>query len=200
MNTKCRASNTNLVEVIDFGRQPLGNGFLTNEQFKSEYFFDMKVGFSEQSKLLQLVEQPDAGQMFHDEYPFFSSTSRYMEQHFKMWGDKVKHEVGDKKATIIEIGCNDGIFIQNFVSEQFNAIGLEPSKNVADIAESKGITIINDFLTDEVANNVIAEYGKADYIVAANVICHIPVNSLASAIYVMLKDTGKFIFEEPTAT
>ena len=117
MNTKCRASNTNLVEVIDFGRQPLGNGFLTNEQFKSEYFFDMKVGFSEQSKLLQLVEQPDAGQMFHDEYPFFSSTSRYMEQHFKMWGDKVKHEVGDKKATIIEIGCNDGIFIQNFVMD-----------------------------------------------------------------------------------
>ena len=77
MNTKCRASNTDLVEVIDFGRQPLGNGFLTKEQFKSEYFFDMKVGFSEQSKLLQLIEQPDAGQMFHDEYPFFSSTSKY---------------------------------------------------------------------------------------------------------------------------
>ena len=50
----CRVSGRKLVEVVDFGRQPLGNGFLSKEQFSKEYFFDMKVGFDEESMMLQL--------------------------------------------------------------------------------------------------------------------------------------------------
>ncbi len=195
---KCRSLGENLTIVLDLGKQPLGNGFLTKEQFKDEYFFEMKVGFSENSKLLQLIEQPDPGEMFHGEYAFFSSTSKYMAKHFEKWAEDIKHEVGNKKSTIVEIGCNDGIFLHNFVSEQFIAIGLEPSKNVADIAATKGIEVVNDFATEEVATQIIDKYGKADYITAANVICHIPdINALASTIKLLLKDGGKFIFEEP---
>ena len=44
---KCRVSELPLVEVLNFGRQPLGNGFLRKEEFDDEYFFNMKVGLRE---------------------------------------------------------------------------------------------------------------------------------------------------------
>ena len=56
---KCRVSELPLVEVLNFGRQPLGNGFLRKEEFDDEYFFNMKVGFCEKSFMLQLIEQPN---------------------------------------------------------------------------------------------------------------------------------------------
>ena len=74
----CRVSGQPLVKVADFGRQPLGNGFLLPEQFPDEYFYPMAVGFSETSMLFQLIEQPAPEQMFHEQYAFYSSTSRYM--------------------------------------------------------------------------------------------------------------------------
>ena len=49
----------------------------------------MKVGFCEESKLLQLFDQPEPTAMFHDEYAFFSSTSNYMKSHFKEWANNL---------------------------------------------------------------------------------------------------------------
>ena len=73
--SKCRISDEKLLEVIDFGHQPLGNGFLKKTEFNQEYFFSMKLGFDHKSKMVQLFDQPDPQKMFHDEYAFFSSTS-----------------------------------------------------------------------------------------------------------------------------
>jgi len=36
---KCLICETELEEFIDFGKQPIANGFLSQEQFAEEYFF-----------------------------------------------------------------------------------------------------------------------------------------------------------------
>ena len=73
--SKCRVCNSELINIIDFGSQPLGNGFLTQSQIKDEYFYQMELGFSQESKMLQLIKQPNPKMMFHEEYAFFSSSS-----------------------------------------------------------------------------------------------------------------------------
>ena len=57
---QCRISGGAISKVVDFGMQPLGNGFLSPNQYRDEYFFPMTVGYSEQSMMLQLIEQPAA--------------------------------------------------------------------------------------------------------------------------------------------
>ena len=42
---KCLICNAPIEAFIDFGKMPLGNGFLDPEQFADEYFFSMQVGF-----------------------------------------------------------------------------------------------------------------------------------------------------------
>ena len=34
---------------MSFGKMPLANGFLSEDEFKFEFFFEMEVGFSDES-------------------------------------------------------------------------------------------------------------------------------------------------------
>ena len=56
--TFCRISGQPLKIINDFGKQPLGNGFLRKKDFNKEYFFEMKTGFCNYSKMFQLFYQP----------------------------------------------------------------------------------------------------------------------------------------------
>ena len=84
-NNFCRVSGTRLTKVLNFGMQPLGNGFIVAKDFKDEYFFPMEIGYSEVSMMFQLIKQPVPEKMFHDHYAFYSSTSSFMDQHFKQY-------------------------------------------------------------------------------------------------------------------
>ena len=195
---ECRVSGQKLVEVVDFGKQPLGNGFLSKEQFTKEYFFHMKVGFDEESMMLQLYEQPNPEYMFHEEYAFFSSTSKYMQNHFQEWAESVISKEDTAGKFVVEIGCNDGILLENFSNKSIKCLGVEPSKNVAEIAKSKGIDVVNQFMCSDLAEEIKRKHGEADFIFAANVICHIPdIVDFAKSIEILLSKKGVFSFEEP---
>ena len=44
---KCKITNEQIRPFMSFGKMPLGNGFLNEDAFKTEYFFEMEVWFSE---------------------------------------------------------------------------------------------------------------------------------------------------------
>jgi methylation protein EvaC len=177
---------------------PIANNFLNKHDFKNEYFFEMKITFCEKCFLFQLVEQPEKSLMFHDDYMFYSSLSNNMKLHFKDFFNEIKKKFLDKinKPFIIEIGCNDGILLENF--KKYDHLGVDPSKNVLDIAKSKGLKTQCDFVSKEVFEEIKKKYSSADIIIAANVICHIPeVNNIFEAIETILAKKGVFVFEEP---
>ena len=198
---KCLICETEVQEFIDLGKQPIANGFLNEEQFCGEYFFDMKVGFCPNCKMVQLLEQPDREQMFHENYAFFSSTSNYMKEHFQNFANSIiELQSLEKDSLVVEIGCNDGIMIQNFMQKGIGHLGVEPSKNVAEVAKSKGINVTTEFFDAKLAQDTISQYGKADAILSANVMCHIPyMHSIFEGIEKLLKDDGVFVFEDPYA-
>ena len=54
------------------------------------------------------------------------------------------------------------------------------------------------FFDNNFANQALLKNGKADAILAANVMCHIPdLNEIAKASKKILKDDGVLIFEDP---
>ena len=53
---------------MTFWKDAIANGF-TNREDK-EYFFEMSPAFCSQCFTFQLVEQPDAKLMFHEDYAF----------------------------------------------------------------------------------------------------------------------------------
>jgi methylation protein EvaC len=194
----CLICDGNVVPFINFGNMPLGNGFLLPEQFGDEYRFPMQVGFCEGCGMVQLLEQPDRERMFHDNYAFFSGTSKYMALHFKAFAGHVIADYLADDAFVVEIGSNDGIMLQNFAAAGIRHLGIEPSKNVAQVAISKGVRTVSEFFGADLAERIVAEYGQADAFLAANVMCHIPyIHSIVEGIRVLLKPGGVVMFEDP---
>lgn len=197
---RCRVSDEPLTKIIDFGKQPLGNGFLLPDQLSKEYFYQMAAGFCEKSFMFQLIEQPAPMKMFHDKYAFYSSSSRVMESHFEEFARSVINSefLADSDPFVIELGCNDGIMLKNFVKENIRHLGIEPSLNVSQEANKCGVRTRSEFFSETLAETIVREEGQADAFLAANVMCHIPgIVDVVKGIKKLIKPTGVVMFEDP---
>jgi methylation protein EvaC len=194
---KCKVTNKLIKPFMSFGQMPIANGFIKQEDFSKEFFFNMEVGFNEEISLFQLNEHPKPEKMFNENYPFFTGSSKYMCEHFSKYAEFVKKYL-KTNSKIIEIGSNDGTFLSNFKDMSKNIVGFEPSKNVAKIAKKNRIPTINNFFNYENTKNMKSYVGNTDLICASNVICHIPdLNDLIRSIDLLLSADGTFVFEEP---
>lgn len=198
--TLCRSSGTDLEVVLDLGRQPLGNGFRFPDDQSEEVFFDLRCGFSEDSYLFQLIEQPPAEEMFHDDYAFKTGTSGAMVRHFTelagILADKYSLESDD--SFVVELGSNDGTFLKPFAQRGVRHLGVEPSTNVAAMSQEAGVRVLTDFFSPDVAASILKSDGEADLIYAANVMCHIDgIRGVAEGMSNLLSDRGVVVFEDP---
>lgn len=195
----CLICGQPVASFISFGRMPIANGFLSPEQFDKEFFFELKVGFCSNCGMVQLTELVDPTQLFHENYAYFSSISQRMKFHFKEFAESImkKHLTGENPF-VVEIGSNDGIMLGHFAEAGMRHLGVEPSANVAEAATAKGINTVCRFFNEETGLDIRREYGPADVVLGANVVCHLPdMHTIVKGIKSVLKDHGLFIFEEP---
>ena len=194
----CKITKKKLKPFMTFGKMPIANGFLKKKHFKKEYFFEMEVGFSKEVSLFQLNNHPKPKLMFNKNYPFFTGSSKGMINHFKNYANWIKKNYLKKNDTLIEVGSNDGTFLNNFKDSKIKTLGIEPSSNVANVSKARGIKTINNFFTYENVKKIKGLKNKTDIICAANVICHVPnLTDLIKGVDHLLDDNGFFIFEEP---
>jgi methylation protein EvaC len=185
---------------MTFGRMPIANGFLTRDQISDEYYFELAPSVCRHCNMFQLVEQPTPQRMFHENYAFFSTSSRYMEVHFRRFAKLVIDRFLAERSDpfVVELGSNDGIMLRHFKENGYRHLGIEPSKNVAEVARERGIQTLIAFFNKELADQIVEEHGRADAVLAANVMCHIPdLSVVAAGIQRLLKADGVLIFEDP---
>jgi methylation protein EvaC len=196
---KCLICDSSINPFLSFGKMPIANGFLKEEEFANEYFFELRVGFCEKCKMVQLLEQPDREKMFHENYAFFSSTSLRMAEHFREFADFVKQNyLKSPDPFVVEMGSNDGIMLKNFSAVGIRHLGIEPSANVAEVARGNGVNTISKFFDETLVKEIVTEYGQADVFLGANVMCHVPyLHAIAEGIRLLLKPGGVLIFEDP---
>lgn len=195
----CLVCKTPVETFVSFGPQPIANGFIAEKDLGREYFFEMEVAFCPECKMAQLVRQPDREQMFHENYPFFSSLSKGMVEHFRKFSETLltKH-IRSAAPFVVEMGSNDGIMLRNFQEKGIRHLGVEPSGNVAEAARAKGVDTWTEFFDEKVAEKIVAERGQADAFFTSNVFCHIPyTHSILKGIDKLLKPDGIVAFEDP---
>ena len=182
-------------EFLDLGRHPIANAFLKEEDFDDEFFFNLKVCWDEESKLVSIKDFVDPKRIFNEDYPYNTSNSFPMVEHFKNTAEMLKGRFNPK--SILEIGSNDGAFISNFDKEI--SVCIEPCDNFAKITSDMGYRSYNTFWDTEVSNNIKDVHGSMDLIYAANCICHIhDLDDTFKAVKNLLSDDGIFVFEDPS--
>ena len=182
-------------EFLDLGRHPIANAFLTEEEFSDEFFFDLKVCWDDDSKLVSIKDFVEPEKIFNSEYPYNTSNSFPMVAHFKSTAEMLKEEFNPK--SVLEIGSNDGPFISNFDRE--TSVCVEPCGNFSLKTAHMGYQSYTYFWDTGLAKKIKTHHGEMDLIYAANCICHIhDLDDTFKAVHNLLSDNGVFAFEDPS--
>lgn len=200
MSPTCRFCDLRLNEIfVDLGKSPLSNSFLKLSELKlKENQYPLRAFVCKNCFLVQLEEFQSPENIFSD-YAYFSSYSESWLEHSKKFTTMMKDRFNlNEDNLVIEIGSNDGYLLQFFKEEKIPILGIEPAKNVAKVAEEKGIPTIKKFFGKQIANELKEQNSNADLIIGNNVLAHVPkINDFVEGLKILLKPKGVISIEFP---
>jgi len=200
MVRRCRFCKTELRHTfVDLGMSPLSNSFLNREQLnRMEPFYPLHARVCHDCFLVQLEEFESPSQIFAD-YAYFSSYSESWLRHAREYTEAMIPRFGlGRSSQVIEIASNDGYLLQYFKNQTIPVLGIEPAKNVAAVAEQKGIPTLQTFFDLRLAKELAASGKQADLLLGNNVLAHVPnLNDFVAGLKVLLKPNGVVTMEFP---
>lgn len=197
---ECRiCKGSNLVPYLDIGNIPLVNRYINpSERHYEESLFPLQVKYCKDCSLSQLSIVVDPTLLFKN-YFYRSSISQTFRNHCYEFAEHSVDNFDLKEGDlIVDIASNDGCTLQEFKKFGLSVLGVDPAENLAALANAQGIQTISEFWSENTAQKIIQEHGKAKMIMALNVFAHVDnVDSFLSAINILLKDDGVFAVEVP---
>ena len=194
--TYCLACLAPTTPCIDFGVQPLAD-FFVSEFGQQAPSYELKVGFCGACKLVQLCNPPAASEMFRQDYPFRTSSSKAMAGHFRDLAQRFIAKL-PQGAQVLEIGSNDGAFLRHFAELGFVHLGVDPASDACSTAATHGVKTWSAFFDHQLAEKMQSVYGSFDLIFAANTISHIEkIIDFFKLAGQLLAPSGSIVFEDP---
>jgi len=197
--TNCRiCKSPELSEFLNLGDQPLANAFRHPERRDSEEKFPLRVLLCRKCNLCQLGEVVDPEILFRD-YIYYSSSQPVLPRHFKEYAEYVYNNfIHDEAELVVEMGSNDGLLLLAFKHMGARILGVDPAKNIAIVANERGVPTIAEFFGKSVAEKIKVGYGEAQVLIGNNVVAHTDDHhSLVSGIEHILSKDGVFVLEAP---
>jgi 2-polyprenyl-3-methyl-5-hydroxy-6-metoxy-1,4-benzoquinol methylase len=75
---------------------------------------------------------------------------------------------------VVDLASNDGYLLRHLVRRGVPVLGVEPARNVAEVATSRGVPTLTEFFGLELAERMVAAGRRADLVVANNVLAQVP--------------------------
>lgn len=159
----CGASN--LVTTLDLDHQPLANDFLSPGSFLDSY--PLKLNRCNDCFHSQLSIAVDPSRLFRN-YSYVSGTSETLSNYFDDLTKNLLTRFGSKKK-ILDIGSNDGSFLEKFAQSDWTTLGVDPAVNLVPESAAKNVVTIPTFFDERMASLLTNDF---DVIVAMNVFAH----------------------------
>lgn len=197
---QCRiCENKKLHKFLSLGNQPLANGFVSKENLsKKEPRYSLTLCLCKECLLVQLKEIIPGKLMFKN-YLYIPSASKTRINHFyELTQTLLTRTKASSKNLVVDIGSNDGSLLECFMQHGIRILGVDPSVNLAKVAELKGIHTVNTFFTKKTAQKIVKDHGKAKMITATNVFAHVDnIKEFIRGIETLIADNGIFAIEFP---
>ena len=184
---------------VDLGMQPLCESFVAPEDVeRMEPFYPLHVRICRACLLVQLPAYVDREDIFR-EYAYFSSFSDSWVEHARQYADAMIERLGlGADSLVVELASNDGYLLQHFVARGMPSLGIEPARNVAAVAEARGVPTLTEFFGRDLAERLRRERGPADLVVGNNVLAQVPdLNDFVAGIAILLEPRGVATLEFP---
>lgn len=196
---KCFVCNNESSEnILELGLSPIANNLesdIIKSQNAKKYPLNLSVCRSNCNHV-QISEIIDQKEIFND-YFYMPSVSKTLTNHLKEISNEINKKFKIKSDSfILDIGSNDGTFLESASNFSKNILGVDPAKNLSDIANEKGIRTINEFFSHKLAKKIKNKYGSTDFIISTNTFAHTPkINDFVEGLKELISDEGVIIIE-----
>ena len=169
----CRACGQDgLVDILHLGEQPLANALVRPGDGRIRDI-PLSTAFCTKCALFQLKETVRKEILF-DHYVWVTGTSQGAREYAKLFADRVVKKAGLKKDDLVfEIASNDGTVLKQFMAQGMRVLGIEPARNIADIALKAGVQTDCSYWNAASAERTVEQYGRPKAVIARNVIPHV---------------------------
>jgi hypothetical protein len=173
--TTCRACGASRLRgFLALGPQPLANAFLCGpEEFAAEARYPLDVYLCEECSLVQLLDVIDPEVLFRN-YIYVTGTSTTIAAHNQAYAATVIDMLGlGAGDLVVEAASNDGSLLKCFRAGGVRTLGVEPARNIAEMARAAGIDTVDEFFRVDTARALRARYGPAKAVIGNNVLAHV---------------------------
>ena len=180
--------------VLDLHTQPLANDFrVSDDQAMKCERYPLRLVRCPRCHHTQLSQVVDRGYLF-SHYLYQSGTSGSLKAYFEWLAEKVIDESSTAKGTVIEVACNDGSQLNQFYRRGWTTFGVDPAKNLAELARAQNHTVFTGFWGTETFPG-LPRPESVDAILAQNVLAHVedPVRFMRACAAVMSPKTRLYI-------
>jgi SAM-dependent methyltransferase len=196
----CRACGRSPLRVaLSLGKMPLANSLLTGQQLADpEPRYSLDLARCPECALVQITETVPPDILFRD-YVYFTSYSDTMLRHAGELAARLTCErrLGPK-SLVVEIASNDGYLLKSYAAAGVPVLGVEPARNVARVAEERGIRTVAEFFDEALARDLASKHGPADVIHAHNVLAHVAdLTGVVRGMRTLLRADGMAVVEVP---
>ena len=193
----CRiCSSKNIKEVLDLGDQPPANSlFKAIDEMPPTV--PLRLMYCQNCSTVQLGENVDPEYLFN-QYIWVTGTSNTAIEYSHKFAKYALSQVdeADMPPYVVEIASNDGTFLKRFIENGCKVLGVDPAKNIAELAIKNGVPTNANFFTVELAKQLVNKDGEVDIVIARNVIPHVKeIHSVIEGMSTLLKDEGAGIIE-----
>ena len=192
----CRVCENNTIELlIDFGMQPIIH-HLTEKQDQKYDSYPFRLGYCTTCNFMGIMEYISPETLYAN---YFTPSGWKYEPHISTLITTIQNLIGiDPKTTILDIGCNDGKFLEELKIKGYKKLfGVEPAADTYSIAKEKGFEVYNGFFGKQSAENVYSS-NFFDLVVTRQVLEHIAdLDNFLEGISYVLKDRGCLVIEVP---
>jgi hypothetical protein len=165
--------NDTLESVLDLGSHPMCDDLVSVEDNRVCNEYPIEILFCKNCNTGHQRFQVPKEDLFPDSYHYRSRFTADVLSGMKGLVDSCSQRFGSLAGKkVLDIGCNDGSLLDYFRTQGVLTIGVEPTGAFLD-AEAKGHITYNNFLSEELADSIVEEHGKPDFITFTNVFAHI---------------------------
>jgi hypothetical protein len=147
---------------------------------------------------VQLLDVIDPEVLFRD-YIYVTGTSETMAAHNARYAESVAGLLAlTSNDLVVEAASNDGSLLKQFQKVGVRTLGVEPARNLAEVARAQGVETVEWFFCSDAAARVRESYGPAKAVIANNVLAHVDdTRGFLSGARHLLAENGLAIFEVP---
>ncbi|MEC9000209.1 MAG: class I SAM-dependent methyltransferase [Actinomycetota bacterium] len=197
----CRSCGSALeLTFLDLGNSPPSNAYLSAGDLDApETWYPLRVMACGDCRLVQTRDFARAEDLFTEDYAYFSGFSSSWRDHCRRYADQMVDRLGlGSESLVVEVACNDGTLLAEFLDRGTRCLGVEPTASTAAAARDLGLEVVEEFVGVATAERLAADGVSADLLAANNVVAHVPdIVDFVRGCGILLAPDGVATFEFP---